>query len=265
MNVKTALHHAKDIDLLDAQVLLAHVLRTSRAALYSADDRDLTDNEQQQWTLLLSKRKEGVPVAYLMGEKECMGLLFEVTPDVLIPRPDTECLINTALSLLKPNAQVLDVGTGSGVIACSIAYFKPDCHLIATDISEAALNIAQRNIDKHQLNNVTLLTSDLFENIHTSFDMIVSNPPYLSDDDPYLSGEIRFEPAGALIADENGLGILHRVIKDARTHLNPGGYLCLEHGYQQGAHVQDLLAQYGFEQIKTVKDLSGHERVTFAH
>ncbi len=262
LTVKSALLQANDLDLLDAQILLAHVLKVGRSFLYSHDERVLTSSEQQQWALLLSRRKEGVPVAYLVGEKECMGLLFEVTPDVLIPRPDTECLIETALSLLPVNANVLDIGTGSGVIACSIAYFKPDCGVVAVDISMDALNVAQRNIDRHQLKNVSVVQSDVFSNIHDSFDIIISNPPYIAATDPYLSGDIRFEPQLALIAEESGLLMLRRIIDGAMLHLNKNGMICLEHGNTQAEAVRVMLQQAGFVGIKTVRDLSGHERVT---
>ena len=262
MNVKSALQHAQGLDVLDAQILLAHVLRTSRASLYSHDERVLTDAEKSAWQLMVTKRLSGVPVAYLMGEKECMGMMFEVTPDVLIPRPDTECVIETALSLLKPNASVLDIGTGSGVIACAIAALKPDCHVLATDISDLALAVTQRNIVRHHLKNVTTQSSDLFANIHQSFDLIVSNPPYIVDGDPYLQGEIRYEPKMALVADEQGLGVIRRLIEGSVTHLNAGGWVCLEHGFEQASEVQAILKKQGFNNIQTVKDLSGHDRVT---
>jgi release factor glutamine methyltransferase len=265
MNVKDALKQASSLVPIDAHVLLAHVLRTTRAALYAFDDRMITSEEKTKWTALLSKRMEGFPVAYLIGEKECMGLMFEVNPDVLIPRPDTELLIETALSLLKPGATVLDIGTGSGVIAISIASHAADCSVLGSDISTAALSVAARNISRHHLKNVSLQQSDLFSSITASFDMIVSNPPYIAANDPHLNSDIRFEPALALVAGEDGLDVFRQLITQAPAHLNAGGWICLEHGYKQAAAVQLLLKEQGFQAISTLIDLAGNDRVTVAH
>jgi len=263
MNVKSILRNDHGLDLLDAQVLLAHALNISRADLYAFDDRELTGAEFNHWIELSARRLAGEPVAYLVGEKECFGMSFIVTSDVLIPRPDTECLIETALTNDSVST-MLDLGTGSGLIACAIASQKTDWNILATDISESALNIAQQNIVRHGLKNVTLRQSDCFENISETFDLIVSNPPYLAKDDHHLTGDIRFEPFNALVAEEDGYAILRRIIEGAVTHLNSGGRICLEHGFEQGAGVRELLKQYGFKDITTVNDLSGHERVTTA-
>ena len=195
---------------------------------------------------------------------------FVVTPDVLIPRPDTECLIESVTAFIvgapheAPIFTMLDLGTGSGVIACALALTHPDINILATDISESALNVAQQNITKHGLTNITLRQSDIYQHITESFDLIVSNPPYLAKDDHHLTGDIRFEPFNALVAEEDGYAILRQIIEGAVTHLNPGGKVCLEHGFEQGAGVRELLMEYKFINISTLKDLSGHDRVTVA-
>ncbi|MFI4955788.1 MAG: peptide chain release factor N(5)-glutamine methyltransferase [Gammaproteobacteria bacterium] len=273
MNVKSVLRDLHGLDLLDLQVLLAHILKVSRADLYAFDDRELTETEYNSWMVLLARRLAGEPVAYLVGEKECFGMSFIVTPDVLIPRPDTECLIESSLRAGGPECRgetsfdrftILDLGTGSGVIACVLASHIPDSNILATDISPAALAIAEKNVARHGLKNVTLRASDGFKNIPETFDLIVSNPPYLAKNDLHLSGEIRFEPIGALVADDDGFAMLRRIIEGAVTHLNPGGCICLEHGFEQGPGVRGLFNEYGFNDITTVNDLSGHERVTTA-
>lgn len=265
MNVKSILNNTKNIALLDTQVLLAHVLHTSRAALYAFDERDLTPDEYKQWSSLLSRRLAGEPVAYLVGEKECFGMMFYVTPDVLIPRPDTEVLIEVAISCIKNDAaRVLDLGTGSGVIACAMASIITHIHVLATDISPVALQVAKKNIERHCLKNVMLRQSDRFQHINETFDLIVSNPPYLAKDDLHLLGEIRYEPIGALVAENSGFALLEDIIQAAKKYLNAGGYICLEHGFEQAQGVRSLFQQNGFKDIVTVKDLSGHERVTYA-
>lgn len=275
--IRQALSEASDLDLLDAQLLLGVVMGLTRAALYAHDDRVLTDAEHRAWTDALDARRQGMPIAYLIGEKECYGMMFHVTPDVLIPRPDTEIVIEAVLNRFPPFSKgrcpegaegflchVLDLATGSGVIACALAAQHPDWHILATDVSEAALAVAQHNIARHGLGNIATRLSDVYQHIPEQFDVIVSNPPYIAPDDLHLDGEIRFEPYHALVAEEAGYFLLRRIIEGASDHLKAQGYLFLEHGFEQGAGVRALLAQSGFEAIETVKDLSGNERVTYA-
>lgn len=263
-SIKSIMMQVRDLDLIDAQILLSYVLHTTRAALYSHDERVLNDYEWAMWLEVLEKRRKGMPIAYIIGQKECFGMMFYITPDVLIPRPDTECLIETVLSLVSTDSlNILDLCTGSGVIACSLAASLPHAQVIASDISIPALDVANKNIQRHQLNNMTTRLSDMYDAIPETFDVIVSNPPYLAPDDTHLSGEIRFEPLSALVADEQGFALLRRAIEGAMVHLNLGGYVCLEHGFEQAPGVRLLLVENGFTDIVTVNDLAGNERVTY--
>jgi len=251
---------------IEVQCLLQAVLQVNRAYLFTHPERILSDAESSRYHALFARRLQGEPVAYLLGEREFFGLNFKVTPATLIPRPDTELLVELALAKIPQQGvyRVLDMGTGSGAIALSIAYARPNAQVWAVDFSEAALQIAQENQRALQLKNVTLLQSDWFAALaQQRFDMIVSNPPYIEFDDVHLSqGDVRFEPLTALASGADGLDDIRRIASQALQHLNPQGWLMFEHGYDQAAAVREILQQAGLKNIFSAQDLAGIERVT---
>jgi release factor glutamine methyltransferase len=253
---------------LDAELLLAHVLGASRAGVVARDERELTPEEQGDFELLLGRRLAGEPLAYLTGTKEFWSLELEVTRDVLVPRPETELLVEWGLSCLPgPAPRVLDLGTGSGAIALAIARERPGASIVATDISAAALAVARRNARRLRLANVELLHGAYFEPLadrapgDAAFAAILSNPPYVAAGDPHLAA-LGFEPAGALVSGRDGLEALRAIVAGAPRHLQPGGWLLVEHGGAQGAAVRALFAQAGFDAVETRRDLAGHGRAT---
>lgn len=250
---------------LEAQILVAHALGVNRAWLIAHDLDELPMNEVGNLEALFARREKGEPVAYILGEREFYGRLFRVTPDVLIPRPETELLVEAALVRLPPAAptRVVDIGTGSGCIALTLALERPAWTLTAVDISTAALKIAQENAARLGA-RVAFVQSDLFSHLEaTPFDAIVSNPPYVAEAAPHLGqGDLRFEPASALASGPEGLDTLVRLIPQALGHLRPGGWLMLEHGWDQGDKCRGLMAQSGFMDIQTLTDLAGHPRVS---
>lgn len=251
---------------IEVQCLLQQVLMVNRAYLLTHPERILDESEHQRYTALFERRIQGEPIAYLQGVREFYGLEFKVTPDTLIPRPDTELLVEIALQHLPRGAAVLDMGTGSGAIALSIAHERPDATVVAVDASKAALDVARENMQRLKLANVCLLHSDWFNALAGSrFDVIVSNPPYIEAGDAHLSqGDVRFEPVTALVSGADGLDDIRRIIIGAKAHLNPGGWLMFEHGYNQAARVRDLLQQAGFNEIESLRDMADIERVTIA-
>ena len=250
---------------LEARVLAAHAWQVDHAWLIAHDTDPLTEAQITQFETLLTRRLAGEPVAYLVETREFYGRPFQVSPDVLIPRPDTELLVERALANLPPDqvADVLDLGTGSGCIAITLALERPLARVTAVDRSPAALAIAQRNAGILNA-RIEFLTGDWFDALAgRRFDLIVSNPPYIAAADPHLArGDVRFEPLAALAAGQDGLDDLRRLIRDACAHLRPGGALLLEHGYDQADAVVELLRQQGFEQISTLRDLAGLDRVS---
>lgn len=250
---------------IEARALAGHAWLVDTAWLI-AHDTDLPgDTQITIFQSLLSRRLEGEPVAYIVGEKEFYGRMFKVTPDVLIPRPETELLIETALKYL-PNdhpARILDIGTGSGCIALSLALERPDCSVTAIDLSDRALAIAQKNA--HCLHvQVRLLQSNLFDLLGDArFDLIISNPPYIPTSDPHLrQGDVRFEPRLALSSGPEGLDTLKPLVQSAPDHLVSGGWLMLEHGWDQQDSCRSMLVESGFMKIQCLPDLAGHGRVT---
>lgn len=253
---------------LELAVLLARVLGRSRAWLIAHDERALSEAEQIELTALVSRRQAGEPIAYLLGEREFMGHTFEVSPAVLIPRPDTETLVEALLAAIpiQASTRILDLGTGSGVIAISLALARRGAEVVATDISEAALAIAQKNAQALGA-RVCFVHGAWFAPLASAgrFDIIVSNPPYIRPADPHLrQGDLRFEPTAALTDGVDGLEAYRQIIAAAPQHLKVGGSLWFEHGYDQSDAIAALLAQAGFSGIKTLKDLAGHPRVTAA-
>jgi release factor glutamine methyltransferase len=264
---------------VDAQTLLRHALDVTRAWLIAHADHALGSEEQARFEGLLQRRLRGEPVAYILGSREFYGLDFSVAPGVLIPRPDTETLVEAALRLIPetpPSPQpspasgrgstlrILDLGTGCGAIAIAIAVHRPAAAITAVDQSEAALAIARKNAEKLGATNLRLLKSDWFSALKDErFDFIVSNPPYIADADPHLSqGDLRFEPSSALASGTDGLDDIRRIVATAPAHLERGGWLLLEHGYDQAERVAGLLKEAGFTEIGHATDLAGIQRVT---
>jgi release factor glutamine methyltransferase len=253
------------VDRLDAHLLLGHVLGRSRTWLLS-HDTDLLDAEAQaRYLALLARRAEGEPAAYLLGDKEFFGLNLRVTPDTLIPRPDTETLVHWALEHLPTDQprRVLDLGTGSGAIALALAHERPQADVTAVDASAGALQVALDNAAALGLRLRGLLGSWFAPVAGERFDLIVSNPPYIAEGDPHMAA-LRFEPESALTAGPDGLDDLRQIVAQAPDHLPPGGWLLLEHGYDQAEAVQTLMRQRGFVEVSTRFDLGQQARCTGA-
>jgi release factor glutamine methyltransferase len=263
MHIAQALAHAHTLGVgrLDAQRLLAHGLRQSRAWLIAHDDLLLNGAQQQDYLAALAHRLAGVPVAYLVGEKEFFGLALNVTPDVLVPRPETEGLVDWALELLRkaPEPTMVDLGTGSGAIALALARHAPQTAVVATDASVAALGVARRNAIRHGL-AVEFVHGDWWAPLAgRCFGLAVSNPPYVAGNDPHLHA-LAHEPRGALTPEGDGLAALRQIVGGAPDHLNPGAWLLLEHGHDQAAAVRGMLQTRGFDSISTRADLAGIAR-----
>jgi release factor glutamine methyltransferase len=254
---------------LDARVLLAHVLGVDRAWLVAHDDDVLSPHQLAAFDALASRRRAGEPVAYLTGLREFWDLPLAVDASVLIPRPETETLVEQALYTLrgKRDPMVLDLGTGSGAIALAIAHERADATVDAVDISSQALAVARRNADRLKLANLRFIQSDWYAALPPGriYDLIAGNPPYVREADPHLSeGDVRFEPKAALRAGADGLDGLRAVIGGARARLAPGGALVVEHGFDQRDAVRALMADAGFVPISTHRDLAGVDRVSLA-
>lgn len=251
--------------LLEAQVLLAYVLKCDRVKLISWPETTISAEQEVAFHHLVERRAQHEPVAYLVGEKEFWSHSFLVTPDTLIPRPDTEKLVEVALDKLSPSPlTVVDIGTGCGTIACALALMRPQWKVIGVDISEAALAIARLNGERFNLTNVEWLHSRWLSALENKMvDAIVSNPPYLRADDEHLQdGSLSFEPLGALVSGKTGLEAYEIIINQAINKLKVGGHLIFEHGYDQAGQVQALLFNANFNDIETFKDLGGNSRVT---
>lgn len=256
------------LDALETRMLISHVAGLSRVQLITHSEAPLNTTQIQDLNTLVAKRLDGEPLAYLLGEREFYGLNFTVNPSVLIPRADTELLVELALQYTPPQGRLLDMGTGSGAIAISVAVHAPELQVSACDISIEALSTAQSNA-KRLLNSNTrepiqFYRSDWYQSIPAqTFHTIVSNPPYIVQNDPHLSqGDLRFEPINALTDHADGLSAYRIIIAGACTYLSADGYLLLEHGYDQSAAVQKLLQQAGFTEVQSWPDLAGILRVS---
>jgi release factor glutamine methyltransferase len=248
---------------LEAELLLCHHLEVSRTYILTHPELELDTHTLAALTSDAKRLCAGEPVAYLLGHREFWGLSFEVTPDVLIPRPETELLVEVAAEKTIKQSQVLELGTGSGAIAISLGLERPDLNITAIDNSTAALEVAQQNA--RALNShVKFAVSNWFESVAEQFEVILSNPPYVAPKDPHLDG-LRYEPHSALVAGNNGLADLLHIIHSAINHLKPGGWLMLEHGYDQGANITASLSAAGYVQVQVHDDLAGHHRATSAH
>jgi len=253
---------------VDAQTLLRHALGVTHAWLIAHAEQALTSEEQARFQHLLRRRLQGEPVAYILGRREFYGLEFTVAPGVLIPRPDTETLVETVLRLMQQNPsmprKILDLGTGSGAIAIAIAINDTLARVIAVDKSEDALNVARANAERLGAANTQFMQSDWFSALAGErFNIIASNPPYIAVGDPHLSqGDLRFEPTDALASGAQGLDDIRRIIALAPAHLERDGWLLLEHGYDQAERVATLMREAGFTQIGHAIDLAGIRRVT---
>jgi release factor glutamine methyltransferase len=258
---------AVDLPHLEAELLLCHIVGKPRTWLVAWPEKRLTDRELARFMELVEQREQGAPVAYLTGEREFWSLALKVTEDTLIPRPETELLVETVLERFGDNRELtlVDMGTGSGAIALAIAKEKPGWRVIATDISAAALAIARTNAEEHGITNVSFAQGDWYDALptETHVDVIVSNPPYVAEADPHLEqGDVRFEPRHALASGSDGLDDIRKLLPGAIVHLKEGGFILVEHGNTQGTAVRDLMRHYGYRDIRTLRDLEGHERVT---
>jgi release factor glutamine methyltransferase len=249
----------------DAEILLGFVTGRARTYLLAFGETLLTAEQAEQLMVLLARRERGEPVAYLVGEREFWSLPLSVSPATLIPRPDTECLVELALERLPATpCAILDLGTGTGAIALAIASERPDCQLTGIDLQPEAVALAQHNAQKLAINNARFLQGSWFTPVvGQKFALIASNPPYIDEADPHLGqGDVRFEPGSALVAADQGLADLATIVQQAAGYLEPQGWLLLEHGWQQGENVRTLLNAAGFIAVATHRDYGGNDRVT---
>ncbi|HDW0020192.1 TPA: peptide chain release factor N(5)-glutamine methyltransferase [Enterobacter ludwigii] len=249
----------------DAEILLEFVTGKARTYLLAFGETQLSAEQEAQLATLLARRKTGEPVAHLVGEREFWSLPLYVSPATLIPRPDTECLVEQALSRLPAQAcRILDLGTGTGAIALALASERPDCEVTAVDVMPDAVALAQRNVARLGFPNVTVLQSSWFSALdNRTFGMIVSNPPYIDEHDPHLTqGDVRFEPLTALVSANEGLADIVHIVTTSRQHLLPGGWLLVEHGWTQGDAVRDVFIAAGYRAVETCRDYGGNDRLT---
>jgi len=257
---------AAHIDRFDAEILLMHVLQRDRAWLFAHALDQPGAAACERFETLSARRAAGEPVAYLTGHRGFWSLDLQVAPATLIPRPETELLVELALARLPEDApcSVLDLGTGSGAVALAVASERASARVVASDVSAAALAVARGNAGRLHLRNVEWVAGDWFAPFAGKrFDMVVSNPPYIAADDPHLQqGDLRFEPAGALASGSDGLDAIRRIVGHARDHLEPGGWLLFEHGWNQGGAVRALLDEAGYGEVFTRQDLEQRDRVS---
>ena len=292
MNIQQALQYAAQSFAetnpsanLDAQVLLSHILTCNSAHLIAWPEKELNEQQLEKFKHAIKQRQQGIPIAHLTGQREFWSLNFKVNDSTLIPRPETETLVEFILDTFgeKENLAILDMGTGTGAIAISLAKEKPNWKITASDISSAALTLAKENSEVLNTKNITFIQSDWFKNIKhrgiderqdespfdgnsfdtTPFDIIVSNPPYIASDDPHLAeGDVRFEPETALISGITGMDDIEHLCSQAKNYLSPSGWLIVEHGYNQKTLAAECFARNGYKNISQKSDLAGHCRMT---
>lgn len=271
MNVEQAIDLAltqinSDTSRLDSEILLCYALEKNKTWIKTWPDYQLSDAEQSQYESLIERRAKGEPIAYITGEREFWTLNLATNSSTLIPRPETELLVEQALESLSDNEAscVLDLGTGTGAIALAIASERSKCEVLGVDLNDAAVELAKKNAKRNNILNAKFKQSSWFENISIQqFDLIVSNPPYVAEGDPHLEqGDLIFEPNSALIAKDEGYADIKLIIERASQFLKFDGGLLFEHGYQQAEKVREIFKEYGYSDIQTVKDLSGLDRVT---
>lgn len=274
MDIKKVLQN-NFIDKFESEIILAYVLQVNRAYLHTHPERELTQKEYDKFFNYIQSRKDGKPIAYIIQKKEFWSIELKITEDTLIPRPETELLVETILekfnqTQIQSKSKVyrfLELATGSGAISIALAKNHINFEIIATDISEKALEVARENQKNHHIKNIQFILSDWFTEINTAerFDAIICNPPYIAGNDPHLSeGDLRFEPKMALTPGKTGFEAIAHIIKNAKKYLLPSGWLFLEHGYDQGQKVAELLLENNYYQINTKKDLKNLPRVTFS-
>ncbi len=251
---------------IDAQILLSHALDKDRAWLYTWSKSNVSKPQQQQYQDFVRQRKSGLPIAYIIGHKEFYSLAFKVNSNTLIPRPETEKLVEIALENIKQHSQILELGTGSGIIAITLANKCKNCNITATDISDEALSIAKENAKVHKTNNIEFIQSNWYQKIdNKKFDLILSNPPYIAQTEKHLmSPDTKHEPSLALMSGEDGLDAIRVIIKDAQNYLKQNGKVILEHGFAQADKVQKIFKKYNFINIESFKDMQLQTRVTMA-
>ncbi|HDL8432179.1 TPA: peptide chain release factor N(5)-glutamine methyltransferase [Yersinia enterocolitica] len=262
----TARFNQSDSPKRDAEILLSFVTGRARTYLLAFGETQLTAEQLAVLEPLAARREQGEPIAYLVGEREFWSLPLSVSSATLIPRPDTECLVEQALAHLPVTpCRILDLGTGTGAIALALASERPDCAVMGVDIKADAVALARHNAKKLAINNVDFLQSSWFDSVSGRFTLIVSNPPYIDANDPHLNeGDVRYEPHSALVAEAEGIADLVEIIRQSPAYLEVGGWLMLEHGWQQATAVQKLLNNSGFSAVMTYKDYGNNDRVTLA-
>jgi release factor glutamine methyltransferase len=250
---------------LEAEILLAHALEATRSFLYANPELELPSRRVSEFRRLVRRRMRGEPIAYITGRREFWSLPLHVTPEVLIPRPETESLVEAALARIpeREKLRIADLGTGSGAVAIAIARERPSCEVHATDTSSAAIELAAENATRLGIRTVSFHLGSWFGPLTGRFDVVVSNPPYVAAGDPHLEqGDLRFEPRAALCPGPDALAAIREIAAQAAGRLNPGGWLLVEHGTDQGEDVREIFVRRGFREIGTDRDLGGHERVT---
>ena len=267
LSLSSTLEALSDTSRLDVEVLLCHVLGKPRSYLFTWPEQTIAPELYQSFQTLLKRRHSGEPVAHILGRQEFWSLELQVNASTLIPRPETELLVETALELMQTKeARVLDLGTGTGAIALALASERSNWQILAVDVVPQALELAESNRKNLGFDNVSLMQSNWFDAIPLQgFDLIVANPPYIDTHDIHLTqGDVRFEPASALVAERNGLADIETIVRGAAVYLSTGGYLLIEHGFDQGAAVRSLLEEAGYAEVRTQADLNGRQRLSLA-
>jgi release factor glutamine methyltransferase len=253
------------VGALEAEILLGEVLGVNRAWLYANPDNQPEPGQAAEYRELIGRRKKGTPLAYLTGTREFWSLPLKVTADVLIPRPETELLVETALAFIPADAawRIADLGTGSGAIALAIAHERPRCEIHATEYSKAALEVAKENGRAIAPGKVQFHAGSWLSPLTGTFELLLSNPPYVASNDPHLQqGDCRFEPADALSPGRDAMAAIRHIASESLHYLEDGGMLAFEHGYDQGAQARQILMELGYRDVRTSKDLEQRERVT---